>query len=192
MPQHKTGRHHLGGGPPPRASQRRRQTKAQPHPLIREGAPITFRGQPATFIAHDGEARATILLNDRKWRAAGRIAVNTELRAFFCGVKDLAWRLPRLPAQNRRSRGFTPLASRLAGFVPPARRSPSRRGSLLPRRGGLFEEHLMTTRYVGWLDKAGLCSTIISATATLRSPSGCGLRSSGVIYGLFRTAPFWF
>jgi hypothetical protein len=68
MPQHKTGRHHLGGGPPPRASQRRRQTKAQPRPLYREGAPITFRGQPAVFLAHDGEARAIVLINDRKWR----------------------------------------------------------------------------------------------------------------------------
>jgi hypothetical protein len=68
MPQHKTGRHHLGGGPPPRASQRRRQTKAQPRPLYQYGTPVSFRGQPATFIAHDGEDRATILLNDRKWR----------------------------------------------------------------------------------------------------------------------------
>ncbi len=68
MATHKSGRHHLGPGAPLRASQRRRQTKAQPRPLLREGTPVTFRGQPAVFVTHDGDSRATILLNDRRWR----------------------------------------------------------------------------------------------------------------------------
>jgi hypothetical protein len=67
MAQHRSGRHHLGGGAPLRASQRRRETKPQPRPLSREGAPLAFRGQPATFIEHDGEARAIVLINARRW-----------------------------------------------------------------------------------------------------------------------------
>ncbi len=68
MPNHKTGRHHLGGGAPPRASQRRRQTKARPRPLYRAGAAVRFRGNPAVFIEHVSGGQALISIAGQRWR----------------------------------------------------------------------------------------------------------------------------
>ncbi len=67
MANHKTGRHHLGPGAPLRASQRRQQGRTMPTPMLRAGAPVNFRGQPATFLEHGGGNHAVILLNDRRW-----------------------------------------------------------------------------------------------------------------------------
>ena len=38
-----------------------------PTPMLRAGAPVNFRGQPATFLEHGGGNHAVILLNDRRW-----------------------------------------------------------------------------------------------------------------------------
>jgi len=73
MPNHKTGRHHLGGGAPPRASQRHLvPDRARGRPPITQtltpGAAVRWRGHSGTVARLDGHSYAIVDFAGRDWR----------------------------------------------------------------------------------------------------------------------------